>query len=115
MFSGFLVLLLSAVSSVNAGSLRGGEPLVWSYADESGCLETKYNYGALWLTEKGVGIDGAKRDILRGKTCEEQGYETQTDIFFGDGDGISGPIKLAYTGVTWWVVKGGEVSAQVAG
>merc|ERR1711953_1209522 len=95
----------SSVVRVTAASKEGelgstGLVPVWTYADDSGCLETHWNYAALWVTRKGTGIDTGRpsSNITEGKTCAEQGYTKQTDMF----KDLPSVIRAAYAGVTTW-------------
>jgi len=83
---------------------------VWTYADESGCLETHVNYLALWITMKGTGIDTgrASSNITHGRTCAEQGYTKQTDMF----KDLPAIIRAAYAGVTTWSRNRGSLATS---
>eukprot|EP00939_MAST-03C_sp_MAST-3C-sp1_P001402 g1402.t1 len=87
--------------------LRGGKPVpsvlgYWTYADESGCLQTSVNYGALWITMKGTGIDTGRpssKIVHSDKTCRDLGYSTRAHNF----DDLPGVVRFVYSGVTEWV------------
>lgn len=53
----------------------------WSYADDSGCLQTYTNYAAMWVTMKGTGIDTGHPSgkIQSGETCAKLGYTEKAD------------------------------------
>ena len=73
----------------------------WTYADESGCLQTSVNYAALWITMKGTSIDSGKPSstIVHGKsTCKDLGYPVQRD----DLHDLPKVIQVAYAGVSFW-------------
>merc|ERR1712125_265202 len=73
---------------------------VWTFADQSGCLETHVNYAALWITMKGTGIDTGhpSGNITEGRTCAEQGYTKKTDEF----KDLPAIFRAMYAGVTTW-------------
>merc|ERR1712096_352278 len=78
--------------------------MVYTYSDNSGCMQTRWNKGALWITMKGTGIDTGKSSstvagsLFGGKTCSQLGYTKQSDMF----KDLPGVIKAAYAGVSTW-------------
>merc|ERR1711871_886487 len=74
---------------------------VWTYADESECLQTHYNVAALYLTEKGTSIDTGRPSgkVEEGQTCAQKGYTVARPHEFDD---LPKLIKAAYTGVSSW-------------
>lgn len=85
------------LGTVFTAELEGLLPM-WTYSDPSACLQTRYNYAALWISEKGAGIDGVHTGTLgSGKTCSELGY-----IHEGGLEDLPPVIRALYTGVTMW-------------
>merc|ERR1712023_17462 len=78
--------------------LEGAILPVWTYSDDSGCLETRYNVAALWITEKGTGIDTGHSSgkVKEGKTCAEQGFTVARPHEFDD---LPKFIRAIYNGV----------------
>ena len=101
-----LCVLLAVVADTEArlgapGKDTSGVLPCWTYADDSGCLQTYTNYPAMWVTMKGTGIDTghASSKIRHGhSTCADQGFTVKTDILHD----LPGVVKAAYAGVTSW-------------
>merc|ERR1712151_222780 len=93
---------LAPVSTSESTSMAQATGLipVWTYADDSGCLETHLNYAALWVTMKGTSIDTGRpsSSIKEGRTCAEQGYTNKTDLF----KDLPAVFRAMYAGVTTW-------------